>query len=106
MATWIKAACSVRITKATFDFSESVWSVEGYIDLLGPKGMEMINTKFFTHSWFCDQAARNVRDMIQEKVGVDLYEQAEMWDTLSKSDKQLEEDEMERKRRKAEGRAY
>jgi len=108
MATWIKAACSVRITKATFDFGESIWSVEGYLDFLGIKGCEMIadNGKFFKHSWFCDQAARDVRKMIEDKVGVDLFEQAEMWSTLSKSEQQIEEDEMERKRRRAEGKSY
>ena len=100
MSTWIKAACSVRITTASFDFSKSVWSVEGYIDFLGPKGMELVadNGKFFKHSWFCDSNARSLRDMIQEKVGTDLFEQAEIWDTLSKSEQQLREDDMKRKR--------
>ena len=108
MATWIKAACSVRITTATFDFSNSIWSAEGYIDMLGPKGMDLIadNGKFFKHSWHCDNDARSLRDMIQERVGVDLYEQAEMWDTLSKSEKQIREDELERKRRRALGKLY
>lgn len=108
MATWIKAACSVRITKATFDFGSSIWSVEGYLDFLGPKGCELIadDGKFFKHSWHCDSAARDVRKMIEEKVGADLFEQAEMWDTLSKSDKQLREEEIERKRRRAEGKSY
>ncbi len=108
MSSWIKAACSVRITKATFDFGEKIWSVEGYLDFLGPKGMDLIadGGKFFKHSWYCDNNARTLREMIAEKVGADLFEQAEMWDTLSKSDQQIREDEMERKRLRAEGKSY
>lgn len=106
MSNWIKAACSVRITKASFDFSEGVWSVEGYLDMLGPKGMELINAKMFKHSWACDSDARELRKIIEDKVGVDLFAQAEMWDTLSKSEQQIREDELERKRRKEEGRSY
>lgn len=108
MPNWIKAACQARITKATFDFGEGKWYVEGYIDFLGPKGMELVadNGKFFKHSWLCDSSARSLREMIAEKVGADLNEQAEMWDTLSKSEKQLREDEIERQRRRAEGKGY
>ena len=94
MAGWFKAACQVRITKAVFDFSEGVWSVEGYLDMIGPKGSELISSKMFKHSWHCDSDGRDIRKMVEDKVGVDLFAQSQMWDALSKSEQQFRNEDM------------
>ena len=94
MAGWIKAACQVRITTAAFDFSKGVWSIEGYLDMLGPKGSELITSKMFKHSWQCDSDGRDIRKMVEDKVGADLFAQEEMWSALSKTTQQFREEDM------------
>lgn len=94
---WWKAACSVRITNANFDFEHQTWSVEGYLDMIGPDGCELIVSKMFKHTWEAlGDDYRLLRKIVEDKVGVDLWEQERMWNALSDNEKAVKTAEMKR----------
>jgi len=100
---WWKAACSIRITNADFDFEHQIWSVEGYLDMIGPSGSEMIASKMFKHTWSAgSEDQRLLRKIVEEHVGVDMWEQEQMWDSLTDSQKSWRKDEMDAQRKKRE----
>jgi hypothetical protein len=64
----------IRLKKATFDFSTSMWEVEAYINFFGKKSNESITHNEVKCSWICcgpEYAALKV--ILEEKCGADLF---------------------------------
>ena len=64
---------TIRLKKATFDFSAGMWHVEAYINFKGPNSNESIVSNEVIHKWFAfgdDIAA--LEKILADKCGADL----------------------------------
>jgi len=75
----------IRLKKATFDFSTSMWEIEAYVNFFGKKSNESVTANEVRCSWFCDgpeYAALKV--ILEEKCGADLFGPEQTMATLKK----------------------
>ncbi|OIO69612.1 MAG: hypothetical protein AUJ56_07300 [Zetaproteobacteria bacterium CG1_02_49_23] len=75
----------IRLKKATFDFSTSMWEIEAYVNFFGKKSNESVTANDVRCSWFCggpEYAALKV--ILEEKCGADLFGPKQTLATLKK----------------------